>query len=135
MFTLSLITGADLCDLLIKSAQRDQRVLEARITNLSVRNENSSENSASYAAELSELTAGISTSVTILAALPEGNLKEKELTKKMELELRLRKLTTGEISYSPEAILEREYEILKCTKLKEAAAEFEAALVQRKSEF
>jgi hypothetical protein len=134
MFTVSLISGVELADILIKLAQRDQRVLDARITNLSIRNENSSENSAEYTAEVAELTAGIQTSTTILATLPEGKLKEEEITKKMEMELRLRKLTTSEISYTPESVLEREYTLAKLVKQREAAAEFEAAVTARKAE-
>jgi hypothetical protein len=133
MFTVNLITGVELADALIKLAQRDQRVLDARITNLTIRNENSTENSAEYAAEVAELTAGIQTSTTILGSLPEGSLKEEEITKKMEMELRLRKLTTSEISYTPQSVLEREYSLTKLVKLREAAAEFESALTIRKA--
>jgi hypothetical protein len=134
MFNVALITGVELADILIKLAKRDQRVLGARITNLSIRNENSTENSAEFEAEVAELTAGIATSNAILANLPEGTLKEGEITKKMEYELRLRKLTLSENSSSPETILAREYELSKVIKLKEAAVEFEAAIVARKAE-
>jgi hypothetical protein len=135
MFNVSLITGVELADILIKLAKRDQRILDARITNLSIRNENSTENSAEYEAEVSELTAGIATSNTIVASLPDGPLKEGEITKRLEFELRLRKLTLSDNSSNPETILTREYELSKALKLKEAAVEFEAAVVARKAEF
>ena len=134
MFNVSLITGVELADILIKLAKRDQKILDARITNLSIRNENSTENSAEYEAEVSELTAGIATSNTIVASLPDGPLKEGEITKRLEYELRLRKLTLSDNSSSPETLLTREYELSKALKLKEAAVEFEAAVVARKAE-
>lgn len=134
MFTTSLITGVELADALIKIAKRDQAILDARITNLSVRNENSTENSAAYDAEVTELQTGIATSTTILASLPEGKYKEEEITKKLEMELRLRKLTMGEVSSDPKSVMEREYALSKLRKLKDAAVEFEAAVTARKAE-
>ena len=134
MFTTSMITGVELADALIKIAKRDQAILDARITNLSVRNENSTENSAAYDAEVTELQTGIATSTTILASLPEGKYKEEEITKKLEMELRLRKLTMGEVSSDPKSVMEREYALAKLRKLKDAAVEFEAAVTARKAE-
>jgi hypothetical protein len=55
------------------------------------------------------LQTGIATSTTILASLPEGKYKEEEITKKMEMELWLRKLTLGEVSSDPTSVMEREY--------------------------
>jgi hypothetical protein len=42
---------------------------------------------------------------------PDGEKKEVEITKKMELELRLRKLTFSGSKQNAVAVLEREYDI------------------------
>ncbi len=64
----------------------------------------------------------------------EGKIMEEEITKKMEMELWLRKLTLGEVSSDPTSVMEREYALAKVRKLKEAAVEFETALAARKAQ-
>jgi hypothetical protein len=49
--------------------------------------------------------------VISIATLPDEPDKEEEITKKMELEIKIRKLTVGSTKLDGEAIVEREYDV------------------------
>lgn len=106
-----MITTADVADRLIKKAQRDKRTLEHRLESFEIRNENSTEDSAEYNADVSETNAKLSAANALIPTLPEGDLKEDQVTVKMEMELKLRKLTKAGNKLGSQGILDREYEM------------------------
>lgn len=109
-FSVNLISLPSEAEALIKMAQRDKRTLEHRLDALDIRSENSVESLAEHGAELIAVTAALSAADALIATLPEGELKENQITKKMELELRLRKLNKSGNKDSVMGTLEREYD-------------------------
>lgn len=110
-FSVNLLTLASEVDTLLATAQRDKRTLEVRLQSLALRTDNSAEDSAELSAELVAAQASLAASVAILDTLPEGERKEDELTKKMELEVKVRKLTRSGNKRSAVSRIENEYDI------------------------
>lgn len=110
-YSFNLITQPAEADSLIKTAERDQRTLVARKQSLEVRTENSAEDIVETSAEIAEINAELTNTNALLAVLPEGEKKEIEITKKLELELRLRKLNQSGSRQNAVSVLEREYDI------------------------
>jgi hypothetical protein len=110
-YSFNLITQPTEADSLIKTAERDQRTLVARKQSLEVRTENSAEDIVETSTEIAEVNAELTSTNALLAVLPDGEKKEVEITKKMELELRLRKLNANGTRLNGVSVLEREYDI------------------------
>lgn len=112
MFSISLITGAELADRLIKQAQRIRRALNHRLESFDMRTESSADNTAEYDAEVAETNARLATANALIPTLLEGtDLKEDQITEKMEMELKLRKLTKAGNKLTSEAIILRELDM------------------------
>jgi len=110
-YSFNLITQPAEADSLIKTAERDQRTLVARKQSLEVRTENSAEDIVETSAEIAAINAELTNTNALIAVLPNGEKKEAEITKKMELELRLRKLNQSGNKQNAVSVLEREYDI------------------------
>ncbi len=110
-YSFNLITQPAEADSLIKTAERDQRTLLARKQSLEVRTENSAEDIVETSAEIAEINAELNNANALIAVLPDGEKKETEITKKLELELRLRKLNQSGSKQNAVSVLEREYDI------------------------
>jgi hypothetical protein len=104
-FSVNLITLASEADALIALANRDKRGLEVRKQNLAYRTENVAERID----ELKETQAQLDSTIAAINALPDGERKEDEITKKLELELKIRRLSRSGISTV--AKLENQYDI------------------------
>lgn len=109
-FSVNLISLPSEAEALIKMAQRDKRTLEHRLDALTIRSENSVESSAEHSADLMAVTTALAAADSLIASLPEGELKENQITKKLELELKLRKLNKSGNKDSVMGTLEREYD-------------------------
>jgi len=112
VFTLLLITSTELADRLVKQAQHMKRALTHRLESFDIQSENFVYSSAEYEAYLAETNAKLATVNALITTLPDGNgLKEEQITEKLELELKLRKLTLSGTKMGSEAILMRELEM------------------------
>lgn len=135
MFSINMITGVELADRLIKQAQRMKRALAHRLESFDMRIENTVENTAEYDAELAETNARLATANALIPTLPEGSeLKEEQITEKMELELKLRKLTRSGNKLGSEAILVRELEMDLLNRQIAGLDAFLGAITARKAE-
>jgi hypothetical protein len=110
-YSLDFLTQKSEADALLNTAQRDKRTLEVREQSLSLRTANSAEDSVELQAELNEARLLLETTNSVIATLPEGDRKEDEITKKMDLELKIRKLTRSGSRLSPVSKIENEYEL------------------------
>lgn len=70
----------------------EKRGLDARKETKDVRTETAADDSKDTAKEIAETQAEIDASEIIIGNLPDGDKKEDEVTKKMDLEVKLRKL-------------------------------------------
>ena len=109
-FSLSMIELPEDADNLIKTAQRDKRIFEHRKESLELRTENSTENAAQQQFELVAAQAQLAAANATIASIPEGPKKEEEITKKMALEVRIRKINESGNKLGAVALIEQEYD-------------------------
>ena len=109
-FSLSMIELPEDADNLIKTAQRDKRIFEHRKESLELRTENSAENAAQQQFELVAAQAQLAAANATIASIPEGAKKEEEITKKMALEVRIRKINESSNKLGAVALIEQEYD-------------------------
>jgi hypothetical protein len=110
--SLQLVTLPEEADTLIRMAQRDRRIFSHSHESIDMQSENSEENALRTQQELAIAQADLAAATLVINTLPEGKKKEEEITRKMGLELKIRKLaTTGSTSgFIPH--IEKEYEAM-----------------------
>jgi hypothetical protein len=109
-FSLELIASPEEADNLIKTAQRDKRIFVHRKESLDLRNVNSAENAAQQQEDLSVTQAELTSATAVIAGLPDGPKKEEEITKKMALEVKLRRINESSSKTGTIALIEQEYD-------------------------
>ena len=115
-------------------AQRDKRTINVRKETLSLRNENASDNEAERTEDIAAAEAELGSLTALISSLPEGPRKETEITKKMTVELRLRRLRLGSSEDSPLTIVERSYDTDLADREVTGIDTFMAAVETRKAE-
>lgn len=133
-FSLDLLTLPSEVDALLGTAQREKRTFEVRLQNLSLRTDNSAEDSVDLSADLTTAKAELAASTSILATLPDGERKNDELINKMELEVKVLKLTRSGNKRSAVARIESEYDLDQLERQLAGVAAFITALEVRKTE-
>ncbi len=131
MYNLNLISSKEEIDLLLRMANRDKRAANVRKETLSLRNENASENEAERAADILSAQTDVASLTSLIDSLPAGTRKEQEITKKMAVEVRLRRLTQGGSAENPVSIVERSYDVDLIEKEMTAIDAFIAAVNER----
>ena len=109
-YSVNLITLPSEADQLITMGTRDKRTLVNRKEALQLRSESSVENSQERNAELAAARAALASAISQIAILPDGEEKENQITKKMELDVKIRKLSKSDSKAGTVAILETEYD-------------------------
>ena len=133
-FSLNLLTLTSEADTLLNTVLRDKRTLEVRKQNMALRTENSVENSVELTADLKASKLSLDSVNAIIASLPEGERKEEEITKKMDLELKIRKLTLSGSKRNSVSVLENEYDLDLLDRQLSGIDAFIAAINARKLE-
>jgi len=113
LYSFNLVTLASECDSLIAIAERDKLNLLARKQYLTTRTENYVENIQENTAELARLNAERDELTNIIAGMEEGLKKEKEITKQMEVEIRIRRINEKTTKVTPVTQVEREYDLVQ----------------------
>jgi hypothetical protein len=132
-FTVSLIELVSEADELLRMAERDKRNLELRKSNITVRNQNAAEDVGERKAELAAAQAALAISNTLLTTLPDGDTKELEKIKNLELDARVRRLLRQGNKAGAVATLEQDYDVAQLTKQVEIADAFIAEVKARKA--
>jgi hypothetical protein len=109
-YSLELIALPEEADNLIKTAKRDKRIFEHRKESLELRTVSSVENASQQQFDLAEAQAQLTAATATIASLPEGPKKEEEITKKMALEVRIRKINESGSKTGAVALIEQEYD-------------------------
>ena len=109
-YSLELIALPEEADNLIKTAKRDKRIFEHRKESLELRTENSEENAAEQQFELAATQSQLTAAIATIASLPDGPKKEEEITKKMALEVKIRKINESGSNTGTVALIEQEYD-------------------------
>ena len=132
-FTVSLIELVSEADELLRMAERDKRNLELRKSNITVRNQNAAEDVGERKAELAAAQAALAISNTLLTTLPDGDTKDLEKIKNLELDARVRRLLRQGNKAGAVATLEQDYDVAQLTKQVEIAEAFIAEVKARKA--
>ena len=110
-YTVSLISSRADCQAMIDMANDDKEALVYRKTGLTRQQQNANATSVSIDADLTSVTAEVSSLETIIAGLPEGTVKE---VKKVELTKAVYKkflLEQRKVNYGSLALVGKEYDI------------------------
>lgn len=110
-YSISALSTVSDCDQVLLSAQNTKSSLEVRKTNIVFRQNNFASNSSEVESDLTMVEAQLAATNTIIDALPEGDEKQEQITKKMGLEYRQRILQRRMISYGVVGQLERENDL------------------------
>jgi hypothetical protein len=132
-FTVSVIELVSEADELLRMAERDKRNLELRKSNITVRNQNAAEDVGERKAELAAAQAALAVSTTLLTTLPDGDTKDLEKIKNLELDARVRRLLRQGNKAGAVATLEQDYDVAQLTKQVEIAEAFIAEVKARKA--
>ena len=127
------MSRASEADELVRMAERDKRNLELRKSNITVRNQNAAEDVGERKAELAAAKAALAISNTLLTTLPDGDTKELEKIKNLELDARVRRLLRQGNKAGAVATLEQDYDVAQLTKQVEIAEAFIAEVKARKA--
>lgn len=127
-----MITTVADCDLLLSLAARERSDLEFR--KLSVERQRSvyAENAGEVEAELTAVNAELVAVNTVLENLPDGDIKDEQITKKMRLELKLRLLHEKKENYGIVALLVKEFGQARLEQELAAAQDFTTAVEARR---
>jgi hypothetical protein len=127
-----MITTVADCDLLLSLAAKERSDLEFR--KLSVERQRSvyAENAGEVEAELTAVNAELVAVNTVLENLPDGDIKDEQITKKMRLELKLRLLHEKKENYGIVALLVKEFGQARLEQELAAAQAFTTAVEARR---
>jgi hypothetical protein len=134
MYNLEMITRAADADQLLRMAQREKRSVFVRRENTSLRNEDASEDGAERQADILSAEAELKSLEAVIESLPDGPRKQLEITNRMAVEVRLRRLTQGGSSDDPISIVERAFDVDRFDRDIEGIEAFVAAVEARKAE-
>jgi hypothetical protein len=106
----SITTAAD-CDALLLLANREKSDIIYAIDTISRRIDFMSTGASDFNSDLTAVQNELSTAELIIASLPDGEIKEEQITKRMRLQVRLRELNKRVDNYGAVALLQRENEL------------------------
>lgn len=131
-YSIENISSKSDCDLLISMAQKEKGDLEFRKLSLQRQQNSYEENSVVLNEELSAVNAELTAYNTIIANLPNGDLKNEQIAKQKKAELKLFMLTSKKDDYGAVALLSKEFDLARVQKELEEADNFIAAILARK---
>lgn len=133
-YSISLITLPSEADQLIAMVTRDKRSLANRKEALLIRSQTSVLSSQERATELALAKASLAAVIDKIATMADGPEKEDQITKKMELEVRVRKLSKSDGKAGAISILETEYDADLLDRQISAMDAFVTAVTDRKAQ-
>lgn len=131
-YSIENISSKSDCDLLISMAQKEKGDLEFRKLSLQRQQNSYEENAVVLNEELSAVNAELTAYNTIIANLPDGDLKNEQIAKQKKAELKLFMLTSKKDDYGAVALLSKEFDLARVQKELEEADNFIAAILARK---
>ena len=128
----SLTSVAD-CDLMLGMAARQKSDLSFRRTSLERQRTHYAENAVDVEAELIAANAEYTALETVIATLPEGQVKDDNTTRLKKLDLKRYLLNEKKESYGGVALIDKEFDLARVDKQLDEADAFIAALQARKA--
>lgn len=111
IYSLSNLTSVADCDLLIGMLTKEQEDLVFQQVVQTKRADDLSDNSVDFQTDLVSVQGELNIIDGVIATLPNGPQKEKQLTNRLALELRLRRLNDRKDNYGPVGLINAQYEI------------------------
>lgn len=112
-YTVSLLTTVADCNSVLAMAQKDKKNYEHKKDNLLFSQENSQENSTERQAKLLIVNSEVAMLQSIIAGLPEGEMKEQTITDLMRKQTSQRVLANANNTATPVSLLDNELEIAR----------------------
>ena len=128
----SLTSVAD-CDLMLGAAEKEKNDLSFRKTSLERKQTQFAGNAIEVEAGLQATTAELSALDTIIAALPDGQIKNGNITRKKRLELKLYLLNQKKGDNGGIALVDKEFDLGRVIKELEETDAFITAVKARKA--
>lgn len=110
-YSLTNLTSVADCDLLIGMLTKEQEDLVVQKVVQTKRADDLSDNSVDFQTDLISVQGELDIIEGVIAALPNGPQKEKQLTARLALELRLRRLNERKDNYGPVGLINAQYQI------------------------
>lgn len=132
-YSFTLLTSKEDCDMMIAMANKSKSALNYRKLTLLHKQEISTGNAVEIETALQSVNSEIAAVTTVIAALPEGDSKKEQVSKKTRLEFKLFTLTERKESYGILSLLDTEFDIGCIEKDIEQADAFIAGVNDRKS--
>jgi len=133
VYSVSSLTSASDCDLMLDVAEKQKSDLSFRKISLERRQTQYAENAVEFEADLQATTSELSALGTIIAALPEGQVKDDNITRQKKLELKLFLLNDKKENYGGIALVDKEFDLARVIKELEETDAFIAAVQARKA--
>ena len=132
-YSVNKLTSTADCDVMVDLAEKTKDDLQYRKTIIVHQNVSFSGTATEVEAELSAVTTQKNALATVVAALPDGAVKNSNVTKLKRLELKEYLLTQKKDNYGSVALLENEFEQARIDLEIAEADAFIAALNARKA--
>jgi hypothetical protein len=107
---LELITLQEEVNSLLNTAQREKRILENRKETMSIRNTSNVENVQELQAEILSAQTELAGADALIATMPEGRPKAKQIIRRKAIDLRLSRLLDSGTNLTPVEIIERQFD-------------------------
>lgn len=132
-YSVAAITKKADCEVLITDAKKEKEDLEFRKLAQKRQQTNYTENSVELEAELTQVNGELAAYDTIIAGLPDGELKTEQIKKKKKAELKQFLLTDKQHDYGVVALLAKELDLARLEKDIEETNNFITALEAHKA--
>jgi hypothetical protein len=110
-YSLTNLTSVADCDLLIGMLTKEQEDLVVQKVVETKRADDLSDNSVDFQTDLISVQGELDIIEGVIATLPNGPQKEKQLTNRLALELKLRRLNERKDNYGPVGLINAQYQI------------------------
>jgi hypothetical protein len=132
-YSVNLISTVADCNLLLSLAAKEKSDLEFRKISQERQRSSYAETAVETEAELQTVNAELAALASIIATLPDGQVKDDNITKQKKLELKQYLLAEKKDNYGAVALLEKELILARIDKELLATQEFITALEARKA--
>ncbi len=132
-YSVNLISTAADCSLLLSLAAKENSDLEFRKLSQERQRNSYAETAVELEAELQTVNVELTALTSIIASLPDGQVKDDNITKQKKLELKQYLLREKRDNYGVVALLAKEFDQARLEKELIATQEFIAALEARKA--
>ena len=132
-FSTNVLSTIAECDAVLTVATKEKRGLQYKKSSLDKQKESFSESSTTVDQDLTEIDAKVLALQTIVATLPEGDLKEENKIKLKSAEARQMALSRRDKNYTTVALLSLELDLERVQKESDAIDQFIADINSKKA--